>query len=235
MIIIDSQGYGDTRGHTKNLEINKAFEYVFSHIIDHINIFCLTISSKENKLDPLTKYIYSSVTSLFSDDISDNFIILTTNADQHKLKKPTIIESILSNDDAKFLQIKEENKDKGKKRWWYTFDSLNIFDNNRDILTVHSFRHLQKFYEDTVKQSEPKDIKKSAEILKERNKLLGEAKNIENQCKKIIYEQEQLENEEKNLKDKKQYSEMLKNQQKDFYKMLSNSSKEEQERLIKDK
>ena len=36
LIIIDSQGYEDTSSHTKNLEINKAFEYVFSHIIDHI-------------------------------------------------------------------------------------------------------------------------------------------------------------------------------------------------------
>ena len=33
LIIIDSQGYGDTRGHSKDLEINKAFEYVFSNIV----------------------------------------------------------------------------------------------------------------------------------------------------------------------------------------------------------
>ena len=231
LIIIDSQGYGDTRGHTKDLEINKAFEYVFSHIIDHINIVCLTMSSKENRLDPLTKYIYSSVTSLFADDISDNFIVLATNADVHKLKKPNIIESILTSDDAKFLQIKNEVN----KRWWYTFDSLNIFDNDEGTLTKHSFKYLQKFYEDTVKKSEPKDIKKSAEILKERNKLLDDAKVIENQCEKIISEQEELEKEEKNIQAKKKESEELKNKEAEYYKKLKESPKEEQIKLIKEK
>ena len=113
MIIIDSQGYGDTRGHAKDFGINKAFEYVFSHIIDQINIVCLTMNARGGRLDPLTKYIYSSVTALFADDISDNFIILATKADPHKLKNPQIIQSILTSEDGKFIQIKNESE----KRW----------------------------------------------------------------------------------------------------------------------
>ena len=162
LIIIDSQGYGDTRGHTKDLEINKAFEYVFSHIIDHINIVCLTMNARDGRLDPLTKYIYSSVTALFADDISDNFIVLATNADPFKLKEPQIIQSILQSEDAKFLQIKNESE----KIWWYTFDSLTIFENAQDKVTKHSFKHLQKFYNDTIKQSVPKDIKKKCRNFK---------------------------------------------------------------------
>ena len=231
LIIIDSQGYGDTRGHAKDLEINKAFEYVFSNIIDHINIVCLTMNARDGRLDPLTKYIYSSVTALFADDISDNFIVLATNADPFKLKDPQIIQSILQSEDGKFLQIKNESK----KIWWYTFDSLNIFENANDKLTRHSFKQLEKFYNDTVKQSVPKDIKKSAEILTERNKLLNDANKIENQCKKIIYDQEELEKEETNLQTKKTESESLKNQEKVFYDMLKNSPKEEQIKLIVNK
>ena len=147
------------------------------------------MNARDNRLDPLTKYIYSSVTALFADDISDNFIILATNADPHKLKNPQIIQSILTSEDGKFLQIKNESE----KRWWYTFDSLNIFENAQDILTKHSFKYLQKFYEDIVKQSGPKDIKKSAEILKERNNLLDVAYQIENHWKKIISAQGKLE------------------------------------------
>jgi len=63
--LIVSQGYGDTRGHTKDLDINKAFEFVFSNIINHIDIVCLTVNSTDARLCPTTKYIYSAVTSLF--------------------------------------------------------------------------------------------------------------------------------------------------------------------------
>ena len=231
LIIIDSQGYGDTRGHAKDLEINKAFEYVFSNIIDHINIVCLTMNARDNRLDPLTKYIYSSVTALFADDISDNFIVLATFANPFKLKDPDIIHSILQSEDGKFLQIKNESK----KIWWYTFDSLKIFENDNDKLTNHSFKQLQKFYNDTVKQSVPKDIKKSAEILTERYKLLNVANKIENQCKKIIYAQDELEKEEKNLQNKKTESESLKNQEKRFYNILKNSPKEKLIKMIENK
>lgn len=147
------------------------------------------MNARGGRLDPLTKYIYSSVTAIFADDISDNFIILATNADPHKLKNPQIIQSILTSEDGNFLQIKNESE----KRWWYTFDSLNIFENAQDTLTKHSFKYLQKFSEDIVKQSGPKDIKKSAEILKERKNLLDVANQIENHCKKIISAQGKLE------------------------------------------
>ena len=36
IIIIDSQGYGDTRGKIYDEKINQAFSHVFSNVIDHI-------------------------------------------------------------------------------------------------------------------------------------------------------------------------------------------------------
>ena len=95
LIILDSQGYGDTRGHNKDLQINKAFEFVFSNIINHIDIVCLTINSTDPRLSPTTKYIYSAVTSLFADDISDNFIVLATFANKSNMKNPDIISAII--------------------------------------------------------------------------------------------------------------------------------------------
>ena len=48
------------------------------------------IKSNTNSLDILTKYIFSSVTSLFSEDISENFIILATFANKDTIKKGTL-------------------------------------------------------------------------------------------------------------------------------------------------
>lgn len=112
LIIIDSQGYGDTRGFKKDLDINKAFQYAFSHVIDHINIICLTVQSDSLRNDSLTTYIYTSVTSLFANDIADNFIVLVTFANEHDYRQPKIIKSILEDENSEFLQVKNTKKEK---------------------------------------------------------------------------------------------------------------------------
>ena len=80
-----------------------------------------------------------------------------------------------------------------------------------------------------------KDIKKSTEILKERNKLLDDANQIENNCKIIISAQGKLEKEEKNLQDKKKETEFLKNEEKKFNDDLEKSPEEQQIKMKKDK
>ena len=197
--MIVSQGYGDTRGHTEDLDINKAFEFVFSNIINHIDIVCLTVNSTDPRLSPTTKYIYSAVTSLFADDISDNFIVLATFALKSNMKNPAIISGIINDEDTSFLNV--QNKE--NKKWWYSFSSKTIFTNDDDKITKHSFNQLTNFYKETIKNSEPKDIKKSAEILTERNRLLGEDEIIKKHCTQIIEKQSKLANEENVFETKK--------------------------------
>ena len=104
VIIIDSQGYGDTRGKEYDDLVDKAFQYVFSNVIDHINAVGFIVKSTTNRIDILTKYIFSSVTSLFSEDISENFIILSTFANKTTMEKgPDFVSSIKT--DADFLKI----------------------------------------------------------------------------------------------------------------------------------
>ena len=231
--MIVSQGYGDTRGHTKDLDINKAFEFVFSNIINHIDIVCLTVNSTDPRLSPTTKYIYSAVTSLFADDISDNFIVLATFANKSNMKNPDIISAIIKEEDTSFLNVQNQEN----KKWWYSLDSKTIFTNDSDKITKHSFKQLTNFYEETVKNSEPKDIKKSAEILTERNRLLGEAEIIKKNCIQIIENQSKLSNEEVVLETKKKEHKIWKEKQVEFYKRLEETkgNKEEMNKLIKNK
>ena len=233
LIILDSQGFGDTRGHDKDLQINKAFEFVFSNIINHIDIVCLTVNSTDARLDATTKYIYSAVTSLFADDISDNFIVLLTWANKFNMKNPEVISGIINGKDTSFLNV--QNKE--NKKWWYSLDSKTIFENDTEKITKHSFKELTNFYEKTVKNSEPKDIKKSAEILTERNRLLGEAKIIERDCNQIIEQQSELSKEENVLKNKEERNNSLKIEQEELYKMMlkCEGNKEKIKNLLKNK
>jgi GTP-binding protein EngB required for normal cell division len=121
IIIIDSQGFGDTRGISKDKDLNKAFEYVFSNIIDHINAVCFIAKATEARMPVETKYIISCITSLFSEDVIQNMFILATHPDDFTFEDgPKFIESIEG--DNNFSRIIKNMRE----QFWYTFDSLYI-------------------------------------------------------------------------------------------------------------
>ena len=194
VIIIDSQGYGDTRGKEYDDMIDDAFRYVFSSIIDHINTALFIVKSNTNRLDILTKYIFSSVTSLFSEDISENFIILATFASKDTIKKgPAFIHSIQK--EAEFLNIQKRMDD----NWWYALDSISILENEKDNITLYSFEKALELYEKKIMKLRPKGIKKSSEVLNSRNELRIEVNKLNNHFQDLLIEQDNLQRKEKTI------------------------------------
>ena len=199
VIIIDSQGYGDTRGKKYDEMVNDAFRYVFTNVIDHINTVCFIAKSNTNRLDILTRYIFSSVTNLFSEDISENFIILATFANIETMEDgPAFISSIQT--DADFLNIQKRMNE----NWWYALDSKCILRNEKDSLTKYSFKQLNELYENKVKKLRPKSIKKCAEVLETRNELKMQINSLNITFQNLIVEQENLQKKQDNLS-KKQF------------------------------
>ena len=45
--------------------VNDAFRYVFTNVIDHINTVCFIAKSNTNRLDILTRYIFSMLQIIF--------------------------------------------------------------------------------------------------------------------------------------------------------------------------
>ncbi len=177
IIIIDTQGYGDTRGILFDKKIDEAFRYVFSNIINHINVVGMIAKATNNRIDVLTKYIFSCITKLFAGDISENVILLATHANRDCIKKePMFAETIKTEVD--FLEKKD-------KKWWYAFDSTLMFENDIDKLTKFSFSQLKDFYEEKLC---PKDIKQTFEIFhhrRELKKLIKKIKNIFQSLKRL--------------------------------------------------
>ncbi len=195
IIIIDSQGYGDTRGPTEDAKITKAFFYVFTDIIDHINAACFISKAINNRLDTLTKYIFSSVTSLFAENISENFVILATFANGETMKKgPKFIESI--NQDASFLNINKRMD----KNYWFAFDSKALFEDDiNSKLTKYSYDQLCKLYEEKIKKLFPKSTKESGQIVSNREQLKVEINNLNTTFKDLTVEQTNLKEKERVL------------------------------------
>ena len=75
IIILDSQGFGDTRGIEFDQMVIDAFSHIFSEVIDHINAISFIVKSTDVRLDINIKYIFNQVSGLFSEDISINFLL----------------------------------------------------------------------------------------------------------------------------------------------------------------
>ena len=194
VILIDSQGYGDTRGKLYDEMLNDSFRYVFSNIIDHINIVCFISKSSNIRLDSTTKYIFSSVTSLFSEDISDNFIILATFASKDTIDEgPAFAESIKGECD--FLKI----EDRLNEKWWYAMDSKCILDQDTDRLTKYSFEQIIELYEEKVKKLRPKSIKNCSNLLQTRYELKVQINCLKEKLKELFVEHLNLDKQEETL------------------------------------
>ena len=188
IIIIDSQGFGDTRGKDYDELIKEAFEYAFTNIIKHINTIFFIVKSTDSRLDILTKYIFSSVTSLFSEDICENLIFLTTFANRSTINEgPAFIKSISSNE--LFSTILK----KMSKKWFYVVESVNILDNEEDKLTKYSFEQLNDLYNEKIKNSKNKSINKSREVINKRNKIQNIVKNIISIYSEILTEKNKIQ------------------------------------------
>ena len=111
---------------------------------------------------------------------------------------PAFISSIQT--DADYLNIQKRMNE----NWWYALDSKCILRNETDSLTKYSFKQLNRLYENKVKKSRPKSIKKCAEVLETRNELKMQINSLNITFQNLIVEQENLQKKQENL-NKKQF------------------------------
>ncbi|KAL0189937.1 hypothetical protein M9458_017036, partial [Cirrhinus mrigala] len=83
LTIIDTPGYGDTRGLEKDLEVaeNLATLFQSNDGVHEVDAVCFVTQASKNRLSDRQHYIISSVLSLFGKDIVDNIVFLITHSD----------------------------------------------------------------------------------------------------------------------------------------------------------
>ncbi|XP_056318607.1 uncharacterized protein zgc:195077 [Danio aesculapii] len=83
LTIIDTPGYGDTRGLEKDLEVaeNLASLFQSNDGVREVDAVCFVIQATNNRLSDRQHYIISSVLSLFGKDIVNNIVFLITHSD----------------------------------------------------------------------------------------------------------------------------------------------------------
>ena len=166
IIILDSQGFGDTRGKKYDEMVIEAFTHIFTSVIDHINAVSFIVKSTDSRLDIQIQYIINKVTGLFSEDICSNFFVLATHANREALNgDPNMIKTLESDEQFKEIKKKMQNK------WYYALDSKTIMDNDTDKLAKFSYNQLNDLYKEKVIISRSISVKKCSEVLIARNDL----------------------------------------------------------------
>ncbi|XP_039374464.1 uncharacterized protein LOC120394283 [Mauremys reevesii] len=93
LTIIDTPGFGDTRGIEHDIKLTEQIRTFFSTpgAIDQIDAVCFVVQASLARLTHAQKYVFDSVLSIFGKDIKDNIQILITFADG---QTPPVLEAI---------------------------------------------------------------------------------------------------------------------------------------------
>ena len=206
IIILDSQGFGDTRGKKYDEMVIEAFTYIFTSVIDHINAVSFIVKSTDSRLDIQIQYIINKVTGLFSEDICGNFFVLATHANKEAINgDPNMIKTLETDEQFKEIKKKMQNK------WYYALDSKTIMDNETEKLAIFSYNQLNDLYKEKVIISRPISVKNCSEVLIARNDLNIQVNRLSTKFKNLLLEQSNLKEKEKNIEEvKKQINEIEK-------------------------
>ena len=94
LTIVDTPGFGDTRGIAKDKHIEQQLRGIFDAKkggIDHLDAVGFVIQSSAARLTQTQKYIFDSILALFGQDIGENIFLLFTFADA---KKPQALSAV---------------------------------------------------------------------------------------------------------------------------------------------
>uniref|UniRef100_A0A8B9HY04 AAA+ ATPase domain-containing protein n=1 Tax=Astyanax mexicanus TaxID=7994 RepID=A0A8B9HY04_ASTMX len=81
--IIDTPGYGDTRGKEYDIQIADNLRKLFKNDtgVKEIDAVCLVVKASDNRLSDRQHYIFDALLSLFGKDIEENIVIFATHSD----------------------------------------------------------------------------------------------------------------------------------------------------------
>ena len=163
--IIDTPGFGDTRGLDRDISITNQIREFFSlkppNGIDHLDGIGFVTQASQVRLTPTQRYIFDSILSIFGKDVQNNFFMMLTFADG---KSPPVLDAI--------------REAKVAYQGYFKFNNSALFaentkavDRNFDKLFWEmGHESFKNFFEKFVK-SESVSLQLTNEVLKEREHL----------------------------------------------------------------
>ncbi|XP_048825985.1 uncharacterized protein LOC125704463 isoform X2 [Brienomyrus brachyistius] len=173
--IIDTPGFGDTRGIERDREITEQIRTFFTSDIgiSTIDAVCFVTQASLARLTPAQKYVFDSILSIFGKNIADNIQMLVTFADE---QKPSVLEAI------NMSGVPCPKTEKGIPVHFKFNNSALFADNSTSVNMKNStenfdkmfwrmgVKSMNKFFV-TLTSMETKSLRLTKEALKERKEL----------------------------------------------------------------
>ncbi|XP_041666984.1 uncharacterized protein LOC121525192 [Cheilinus undulatus] len=208
LTIIDTPGYGDTRGIEKDNIVRQRLSDLFRSDkgVYELNAVGLVLKAADNRLSNRLRYIFDSVVSLFGKDMEDSIFPLVTHSDGGK---PTLALEALKEANIKIVN------DENNQPVYFLFNNCQTDERNenKDALKNSwdlTSRGMKKFT-GFLRQLLPKNLKATAEVLNSRISLTASINNLKDRVRLVELKQEVIQKTEEALREYEQEKESNKN------------------------
>lgn len=201
LTIIDTPGFGDTRGLKRDRQITSQIKEFFSIPdkdggIDHLDGIGFVTQASLARLTPTQQYIFDSILATFGKDIANNIFMMVTFADGNK---PPVLAAVKEaqipfekafkfNNSALFTKADEKDEQGAED----DEDFAQMFWK----MGVKSFKTFFVSYA----KAEPKSLQLTKEVLDERQKLEATIQGLQTKVKNGLSQIDVLSQEERILK-----------------------------------
>uniref|UniRef100_A0A3P9C968 Septin-type G domain-containing protein n=1 Tax=Maylandia zebra TaxID=106582 RepID=A0A3P9C968_9CICH len=185
LTIIDTPGFGDTRGIERDREITEQLRNLFSssHGVSEIDAVCFVAQAAQVR-STTQKYVFDSVLSIFGKDVAENIRVLVTSVDG---QRPPVLDAVKAsgvplptaddglpvhfkfNNSALFAHNRSSQNDD-------TVDEDEEEENFGQMFWEMSTNNMKSFF-DSVKVTQAKSLKQTNEVLNQRrqHEIVGQA------------------------------------------------------------
>uniref|UniRef100_A0A8C4TJF6 AIG1-type G domain-containing protein n=1 Tax=Erpetoichthys calabaricus TaxID=27687 RepID=A0A8C4TJF6_ERPCA len=192
--IVDTPGFGDTRGIDRDKQITEQIQECFSSPqgVQHINAVCFVVQASQARLTHTQKYIFDSILSIFGKDIANNILVLITFADG---QRPPVLDAITESN------IPFSKDEKGSPLF-FKFNNSALFANNDETNSSDSLMFDKMFWDmgaksmegffNSLEKMDDKSLALTKEVLKERRHLETAVEGLQPQIKAGLIKLEEM-------------------------------------------
>ncbi|XP_028450177.1 uncharacterized protein si:ch73-170d6.2 [Perca flavescens] len=210
LTIVDTPGFGDTRGIKRDQMITEQIRNLFSADcgVTEIDAVCFVAQAALARLTPSQKYVFDSVLSIFGKDVAENIRVLVTFADG---QQPPVLEAI----NASGVPCP---KTKGGLPVHFKFNNSALFADNKSsaadsmsgddedeggfdkMFWNMGTKSMKRFFA-ALNMIETKSLTLTKEVLRERNQLENSVENVQKQVKVGLAKLEEIKETTGKLKE----------------------------------
>ncbi|XP_034004165.1 uncharacterized protein LOC117496574 [Trematomus bernacchii] len=198
LTIIDTPGFGDTRGTERDVLVRERLLDLFRSTdgVHEIDAVCLVLKGSDNRLSDRLTYVFDSVVSLLGKDIEKNIVALITHSDF--VSAANVLQALK---DAKMMCAKDE-KDRPVHFMFNNIQKTDRVKGNERALKYaweSTDEQIGQFV-DFLKDTKSQNLETTVEVLNSRIRLTACIHNLQERIEFIELKQREIKQTQEALK-----------------------------------